>query len=108
MNKKIISSVIASLMIAGSTSFSAFASMPNGSVVIGTKAFDLTYANNLANTSEITAAMLDGGSVYVKNFNGDWTSNVTGAKVAASLIPAVTYKNASGTSNYFEIGRAHV
>ena len=100
MNKKITSSVLVALMIAGSTSFSAFAAMPTGTVVIGTKAFDLTYANNSANDSEITAAMGDGGSVYVKNFNGDWIDNVTGSKVAASIIPAVTYKNAKGTTNF--------
>ncbi|MBU3179009.1 Ig-like domain-containing protein [Clostridium estertheticum] len=100
MNKKITSSVLVALMIAGSTSFSAFAEMPTGTVVIGTKAFDLTYANNSANDSEITAAMVDGGSVYVKNFNGDWIDNLTGSKVAASLIPAVTYKNAKGTTNF--------
>ncbi|MBU3161138.1 Ig-like domain-containing protein [Clostridium frigoris] len=101
MNKKIIRSVMAAVMIAGSTSFSAFAAMPTGSVVIGNKAFELTYANNLANASEITAAIAGGGSVYVKDFNGEWTSNISGSKVAASLIPAVTYKNASGTSNFF-------
>ncbi|MBX4271822.1 leucine-rich repeat domain-containing protein [Clostridium estertheticum] len=100
MNKKITSSVLVALMIAGSTSFSAFAAMPTGTVVIGTKAFDLTYANNSANASEISAAMVDGGSVYLKDFNGDWIDNIKGSKVAASLIPAVTYKSASGTSNF--------
>ena len=39
--------------------------------------------------------MVDGGSVYVKNFDGDWINNVTGLKIAASLIPAVTYKDAN-------------
>ncbi|MBW9154356.1 Ig-like domain-containing protein [Clostridium estertheticum] len=100
MNKKITSSVLVALMIAGSTSFSAFAAMPIGTVVIGTKAFDLTYANNSANASEITAAMVDGGSVYFKDFNGDWIDNIKGSKVAASLIPAVTYKSSSGTTNF--------
>ncbi|MBU3174120.1 Ig-like domain-containing protein [Clostridium estertheticum] len=100
MNKKITSSVLVALMIAGSTSFSAFAAMPTGTIVIGTKAFDLTYANNSANASEISAAMLDGGSVYFKDYNGDWIDNIKGSKVAASLIPAVTYKNRTGTSNF--------
>ncbi|APC38630.1 leucine-rich repeat domain-containing protein [Clostridium estertheticum] len=100
MNKKITSSVLVALMIAGSTSFSAFAAMPTGTIVIGTKAFDLTYANNSANASEISAAMLDGGSVYFKDYNGDWIDNIKGSKVAASLIPAVTYKSSSGTTNF--------
>ncbi|MBU3076003.1 Ig-like domain-containing protein [Clostridium estertheticum] len=100
MNKKITSSVLVALMIAGSTSFSAFAAMPTGTIVIGTKAFDLTYANNSANASEISAAMLDGGSVYFKDYNGDWIDNIKGSKVAANLIPAVTYKSSSGTTNF--------
>ncbi|MBX4267465.1 Ig-like domain-containing protein [Clostridium estertheticum] len=100
MNKKITSSVLVALMIAGSTSFSAFAAMPTGTVVIGTKAFDLTYANNSANASEITAAMVDGGSVYFKDFNGDWIDNIKGSKVAASLMPAVIYKSTKGTTNF--------
>ena len=85
MNKKITSSVLVALMIAGSTSFSAFASMPRGSVVIGTKAFDLTYANNSANVSDITTAIADGGLVYIKDFNGDWIDNLTGLNVAAKI-----------------------
>ncbi|MBX4262754.1 hypothetical protein KTC96_20450 [Clostridium estertheticum] len=96
MNKKITSSVLVALMIAGSTYFSAFAAMPTGTVVIGTKAFDLTYANNSANASDITAAIADGGSVYVKDFNGEWIDNLTGLKVDAGLIPAVTYKDTTG------------
>ncbi|MBX4262755.1 hypothetical protein KTC96_20455 [Clostridium estertheticum] len=87
-------------MIAGSTSFAAFAAMPTGTVVIGTKDFDLTYANNSANASYIASAIADGGTVCVKDFNGDWIDNLTGLKVAASLIPAVTYKNDVGTSNF--------
>ena len=37
MNKKITSSALAALMIAGSTSFTAFAAMDNGTVVIDRK-----------------------------------------------------------------------
>ncbi|MBU3127137.1 cell wall-binding repeat-containing protein [Clostridium tagluense] len=96
MNKKITSSALAALMIAGSTSFSAFAAMSNGTVVIGNKAFDLAYANDAKNLTEITAAMVAGGAVYVKNFEGNWINNLTGTTVAASVIPAVTYKNATG------------
>ena len=103
MNKKISSSVLVALMIAGSTSFSTFAAMPTGTVVIGTKAFDLTYANSASNISEITTAIANGGSVYVKNFNGDWIDNLTELKVAASFIPAVTYKDAAGKISNFDV-----
>ncbi|HEY8890087.1 MAG TPA: Ig-like domain-containing protein [Clostridium sp.] len=100
MNKKITSSVLAALMVAGSTSFTAFAAMPNGTVVIGSKAFDLVYANDPANASVIGAALLAGGEVYVKDFGGQWIDNATGLAIAATIIPAVTYTNAAGTTNY--------
>ncbi|MCB2353539.1 hypothetical protein [Clostridium estertheticum] len=100
MNKKITSTALATLMIAGSTSFSAFASMDIGTVVIGTKAFDLSYANDPVNAADISAAITAGGAVYIKDFNGKWVDNVSGATVNASVIPAVTYKNATGTTNY--------
>ncbi|NNU77336.1 beta strand repeat-containing protein [Clostridium estertheticum] len=98
MNKKITSTALAALMIAGSTSFSAFAAMDSGTVVIGTKAFDLSYANDPANATEISAAILAGGTVYVKDFNGNWLDNVSGASVNASVIPAVTYTNSKGST----------
>ncbi|MBZ9688908.1 Ig-like domain-containing protein [Clostridium estertheticum] len=94
MNKRITSSVLTALMIAGSTSFSAFAAMPSGTVVIGSKAFDLAYVNDQANLVEIGSAIVAGGAVYVKNFQGDWINNTNGLKVEASVIPAVVYKNA--------------
>jgi hypothetical protein len=72
--------------------------MADGTVVIGTKAYDLTYANDPANATEIAAAVVAGGTVYVKDFNGNWVDNVTGASVNASVIPAVTYTNSKGTT----------
>ncbi|MBU3097684.1 MULTISPECIES: beta strand repeat-containing protein [Clostridium] len=98
MNKKITSTALAALMIAGSTSFSAFAAMADGTVVIGTKAYDLAYANDPANATEIAAAVVAGGTVYVKNFDGNWIDNLTGASINASVIPAVTYTNSTGTT----------
>ena len=100
MNKKITSSVLTALMIAGSTSFTAFAAMNNGTVVIGNKAYDLAYANDSANLDEISNAIIAGGAVFVKDFNGNWIDNVTGETVATSIIPAAVYKNAAGESNF--------
>lgn len=100
MNKKIIVSVLTLLIIAGSTSFTAFASMDNGSTVIGNKAFGLDYLNDPANLSEITDAIITGEAIYVKNFNGEWIDNLTGEVVSASVIPAVVYKTAEGEINF--------
>ncbi|MBX4271865.1 hypothetical protein [Clostridium estertheticum] len=87
MNKKIMGSILAALMIAGTTSFSAFATTANGSVVIGSKSFDLAYANDTVNLTEIMNAIIQGGSIYVKDFSGNWIDNATGKSVDASIIP---------------------
>lgn len=108
MNKKIMSLIIATLMIAGLTSIPAFAVMGSGSVVIGNKAFDLEYANKLENLNEITNAIVAGGKVYVKNFSGNWIDNNTGLTINSSIIPAVTYKSAAGTSNFDAGDKDHV
>ena len=100
MNKKIITSVIATLIIMGSTSFQAFAAMSNGTVAIGNKAFDLGYANDSANSKEIINAIVEGGGVYVKDFNGNWIDNITGQTIGANVIPAVVYKNAEEQINF--------
>jgi len=100
MKKKIISSAIAALMIAGSTSFSAFAAMDNGTVVIGNKAYDLDYANDPANLAEISNAIIAGKSVYIKDFSGNWIENISNKQVDASIIPAVIYKSAIGVRNF--------
>ena len=88
-------------MIAATTSFSALAKMPNGTVTIGNKAFDLAYANDPTNIGEITNAIVSGGTVNVKDFSGNWIDNNTGLTVNATVIQAVVYKSATGViSNY--------
>ncbi|MBU3172760.1 Ig-like domain-containing protein [Clostridium estertheticum] len=87
MKKKVINSVFVALIIAGTTSFSAFATMANGSVVIGNKSFDLAYANDIKNSTEITNAIVGGGAIYVKDFSGNWIDNTTGKTVDASIVP---------------------
>ncbi|NNU76545.1 leucine-rich repeat domain-containing protein [Clostridium estertheticum] len=94
MNKKIMSSVLTVLMILGSTSISAFATTDNGSVIIGDKTFDLAYANDPTNSAEINNAIVEGGSVYVKDFSGNWIDNTTGKIVDASVVPG---ENSTGT-----------
>lgn len=87
MKKKIIGSFVVALIIVATTFFTALATMPNGTVVIGDKSFDLAYANDTINLTEITKAIIQGGEVYVKDFSGNWIDNNTGLKVNASVIP---------------------
>ncbi|MBU3101243.1 MULTISPECIES: hypothetical protein [Clostridium] len=100
MNKKIINSLFAALIIAGATSLSAYAAMADGTVVIGSKAFDLNYANSPVNFAEITKEIQVGSVVYVKEFGGNWINNITGLAVDVSCIPAVVYKNATKEINF--------
>jgi len=100
MNKKIISSILATLMIVGSTSLTAFAAMNKGTVVIGQNAFDFEYANDPSNFDEITNAIVSGGEVYVKGFDGKWIDNNTGLAVSSIIIPAVVYKSATEKTNF--------
>ena len=82
----------------------ASATIPSGTVVIGSKAFDLAYANDAKNIAEITSLIVSGGTVYVKGFDATWISNTTGKPVSTSVIPSVTYKNAAGTETKYAAG----
>ncbi|WLC75230.1 hypothetical protein KTC99_21360 [Clostridium estertheticum] len=66
-----------------------FNSMANGTIVIGNKVFTLAYANDSANAEIINSAIVAGGSIYVKNFSGDWINNLTGQIIEASTIPSM-------------------
>jgi hypothetical protein len=78
--------------------------MPNGTVVIGSKAFDLSYANDPKNLDEISIAIVASGEVFVKGFDSTWTDNTTGKVVTSSVIPGVTYKDATGVQVKYAAG----
>ncbi|MBW9170747.1 hypothetical protein K2F43_05945 [Clostridium estertheticum] len=61
-------------------------SVISGSVVIGNKAYDLSYANDTTNMEQISKDIVDGGKVYVKDFAGNWIDNSTGNTIKASNI----------------------
>ncbi|MBU3175311.1 S1C family serine protease [Clostridium estertheticum] len=100
MNKKIIRSLFAAIIIAGSTYITTFGAMASGTVVIGNQAISLDYANDVANFTEINNDIVSGGLIYVKNFEGNWIDNITGKTVSASIIPAVAYKGNNKVVNY--------
>lgn len=106
MNKKNLAKVTgtsaAAFLIAGTTVFTAFAAMPEGTVVIGNKAFSLDYANLAANVEEIRAAIIAGDGIYVKAPNGTWYQNSGAVLADTSVIPAVEYKAADGKVTKYE------
>ena len=85
-------------------SYAASTSMPNGTVVIGSKAFSLDYANDPNNKSEITSAIVAGGAIYVKDYTDVWVNNSTTNIVNTSVIPSVTYKGTSGIAINYSAG----
>lgn len=82
----------------------ASVSMPSGTVVIGNKAFDLSYANDPKNLNEISLAIVAGGEVYVKGFDATWVHNTTFETVSPSVIPSVTYKSSTGLESKYAVG----
>ncbi len=107
--KKITSSVLAAVMLAGTTGFSALAEMPDKTVVIGEKAFALGYANAEENKMEIMNAVKNKGEgkIYVKAMN-KWFNNDKSTLSDTSVIPAVDYKNAEGEDAKYEAGDGEV
>lgn len=105
--KQIVQALLAISILTSMTAFKTNAAptmIPNGSVVIGNKAFDLSYANDPKNADEITTAIVASGDVYVKSFDGSWIENATLKNVNSSIIPAVTYKDGSGQETNFAAG----
>jgi hypothetical protein len=80
---------------------SAHASIPSMSVVIGNKAFSLSYANSKENQSEITAAVLaSDGKIFIKDFADKWRDNNTNNVVSPNIIPEVQYTDIDGTKKF--------
>ena len=97
--KKILCAALAVVALSTISAWKTYASstaMPNGTVVIGNKAFDLSYANDSKNLNEITLAIVAGGEVYVKGFDASWIHNTTFKTISSSIVPSVTYKSSTG------------
>ncbi|MGH4121871.1 MAG: hypothetical protein ACREV6_02885 [Clostridium sp.] len=57
-----------------------------GTVMIGAKSFDLTYANDPVHAEEISNAIIASGTVFIKGFDGMWIDNATGKVVDESVV----------------------
>lgn len=109
--KKILSFVLASALALSST-IASFAAMPDFTVVIGEKAYDLEYANKEENTAEILTQIGDaegkGQKIFIKDNKGHWIDNETGAQLTEAevlnKIPEVEYVAEDGTKKKFAKG----
>ncbi len=99
--KRILSLLLAVVMLVGLVPFAA---MPESTVVIGDKAYDLGYANDPANVSEIQAAVVAAGAsnIFVKAPNGNWYNLDNTLMANTDPIPAVEYKAADGTVTRYQ------
>jgi len=106
--RRFFSAALATTMVVGAAA-SSFAAMPGGSLVMGDKAYNLSYAFAAQNEDEINDAFLaNGGTFYYKEFGtGEWFDALGNAATAAS-VPAVTYKNADGTTVKYEAADGNV
>jgi hypothetical protein len=85
-------------------SFNAFAEIPDKTVIIGDKAYDLIYVNNGSNYNEILEAIVNNkSSIYVK-WNNIWYDDCTGKIVSKDNIGAVTYKDINGNITEYAAG----
>lgn len=104
MNKKITGSALAALLIAGTTSFSAFAAIPNFTAVVGNKAFDLEYINlnaTEADNNVIREHIVAGKEIYVKMLDGSWVANSDNSAIDKNVLPEVTYKDKNGAETKY-------
>lgn len=109
---KLTAGTAATFLIVGTTAFQAFAAdpatvvgMPEGTAVMGSQAYSLTYANDAKNQDQITNLIVNSNNqVYVKDFSGAWINNAGGASMAAKDIPAVTYTDDAGKVTKYGAG----
>ncbi|MBU3173370.1 hypothetical protein [Clostridium estertheticum] len=90
--------------IASITTHAASMSMPNGTVIIGDKAYDLEYANDTKNSNEITESIVNGGGIYIKGFNEVWIDNITSNVVRTTSLPGVIYTSKDGVKTKYKMG----
>lgn len=85
---------LALLVVVVIFSQASYASIPDMTVVIGSRAFSLDYANDTSNESEIVSAIVEGNNqIFIKVFGGQWIDNNTGNVTSPSVIPEARYKD---------------
>lgn len=101
--KKVVKCLTVFVFLSLFFTLTVFASIPNGTVVMGSKAYDIGYANAQANQDEISNAVVEcNNCIYVKEFNGSWVQNdINNTPVSENAINVATYKDANGNvTNY--------
>ncbi|MBU3101568.1 MULTISPECIES: hypothetical protein [Clostridium] len=72
-------------------------SVPDFSIMIGTKLYTLDYANDQKKEVEITKAITENlGDIYIKTTGSEWTNNSSGKVVEVSIINKLEVKTFNG------------
>ncbi|MBU3155318.1 MucBP domain-containing protein [Clostridium estertheticum] len=72
-------------------------SVPDFSIMIGTKLYTLDYANDQKKEMEITKAITENvGDIYIKTTGSEWTNNSSGKVVEVSIINKLEVKTFNG------------
>ncbi|MEG2353426.1 MAG: Ig-like domain-containing protein [Clostridium sp.] len=99
MNKNLKGSALLALLIAGTTTFTVLADVPNLTAVIGDKAYNLNYINAHSEELEpiIQRHITEGKPILVKGMKAQWVKNATGEPVESVMeeVPEVTYYSES-------------
>lgn len=96
--KRVSSIALAMLMASSAT---VFAEVPKTTVVIGNKAYDFKYANDVSNFKEIKEALAESDEIFVKLVNGKWMDNKTAKVIDKKIIPKLTYRTVDGKLKYY-------
>lgn len=89
---------IAVLAMIASLSLTTLAAVPNGTVVMGDKAYDLEYVEKTENYLEVAKQFIkNGDQTYLKTEDGKWFDLKTNKEIKdKGMIPQLIYKNAEG------------
>lgn len=96
---KRISSITLAILMASSVT--VLADVPEKTVVIGNRAYDFEYVNDVSNLKEISEALAENDEIFVKLPNGKWVDNKTENIVDKKIIPKLTYRAADGHLEYY-------
>ena len=104
--KRIKSVVATAMIISMITSSNALAVIPDSSVIIGERVYDLNYAQSKANLKEIRSAILQNNydDIFVKDIDGNWYHEFTKQKINPKSLPDIVYKNKEGKMSIYEEG----
>lgn len=93
--KKPIRSILIALILVFALSTTAFAAIPNNTIIFNDKAYDVSLLDDPAMVGEILAAFIANGNNYIyKDLSGNFMKD-DGSAVAADTLPAITYKDAN-------------